>query len=144
MKEIKSRELIFNRQLIRFLMLAIIGLIVILCEGYFYKEDHNLDGLIIGVPLAVIYLIIFLISPIYYVFEENELIIKYFWGLKEIIPYKQIYMILTDVDYRHFLFPLKSLEIFYPHEQKFPLNSTIHKSKRTKRLLQHYTNKEIE
>ena len=92
MKEIKSREIIFNRQLVRFLMLAIIGTIVIFCECYFYKEDRNLDGLIIGIPLAVINFIIILISPIYYVFDENELKIKYFWGLNEIIPYKQIYM----------------------------------------------------
>lgn len=143
MKEIKSREVIFNRQLIRFLMLSIIGSIVIFCECYFYKEDHNLDFLIIGIPLAVINIIIVLLSPIYYVFDENELIIKYFWGLKEIILYKQIYMVLTDVNYK-FLFPLKSFEIFYPHEEKFHLNGTIHKSRRTKRLLQHYTNLEIE
>ncbi|MBR3788584.1 MAG: hypothetical protein IKJ86_01205 [Clostridia bacterium] len=143
MKEIKSREIIFNRQLVRFLMLAIIGTIVIFCECYFYKEDRNLDGLIIGIPLAVINFIIILISPIYYVFDENELIIKYFWGLNEIIPYKQIYMVLTDVNYK-FWFPLKSFEIFYPHEEKFPLNSTIHKSRKTKRLLQYHTNLEIE
>ena len=143
MKEIKSREIIINRQLIRFLILAIIGTIVIFGECYFYKEDHNLDLLIIGIPLAVINLIIVLISPIYYVFDENELIIKHFFGLNEIIPYKQIYMVLTDVNYK-FWFPLKSFEIFYPHEEKFPLNGTIHKSRRTKRLLQHYINLEIE
>ena len=143
MKEIKSREIIFNRQLIRFLILAIIGTIVIFGECYFYKEDRNLDGLIIGIPLAVINFIIIFISPIYYVFDENELIIKHFWGVNEIIPYKQIYMVLTDVNYK-FWFPLKSFEIFYPHEEKFPLNGTIHKSRRTKRLLQHYINLEIE
>lgn len=143
MKEIKSREIIINRQLIRFLILAIIGTIVIFGECYFYKEDRNLDGLIIGIPLAVINFIIILISPIYYVFDENELIIKHFFGLNEIIPYKQIYMVLTDVNYK-FWFPLKSFEIFYPHEEKFPLNGTIHKSRRTKRLLQHYINLEIE
>lgn len=143
MKEIKSKEVIFNRQLIRFLILAIIGAIVIFSECYFYKEDHNLVFLIVGIPLAVINVIIVLISPIYYVFGENELIIKYFFGLKEIIQYKQIYMVLTDVNYK-FWFPPKSYEIFYPHEEKFPLNSTIHKSRKTKRLLQHYTNIEIE
>ena len=143
MKEIKSKEVIFNKQLIRFLILTIIGTIVIFGECYFYKEDHNLDLLFIGIPLAVINLIIVLISPIYYVFDENELIIKYFFGLKEIIPYKQIYMVLTDVNYK-FWFPPKSYEIFYPHEEKFPLNSTIHQSRKTKRLLQHYTNIEIE
>ena len=58
MKEIKSREIIINRQLIRFLILAIIGTIVIFGECYFYKEDRNLDGLIIGIPLAVINFII--------------------------------------------------------------------------------------
>ena len=143
MKEIKSREIIFNRQLIRFLILAIIGTIVIFGECYFYKEDRNLDGLIIGIPLAVINFIIILISPIYYVFDENELIIKHFWGLNEIIPYKQIYMVLTDVNYK-FWFPPKSYEIFYPHEEKFPLNGTIHKSRKTRKLLQHYTDLEIE
>ena len=52
-------------------------------------------------------------------------------------------MVLTDVNYK-FWFPLKNFEIFYPHEEKFPLNSTIHKSRKTKRLLQYHTNLEIE
>jgi hypothetical protein len=143
MTEVKSREVIFNRQLIRFLILAIIGSIVIFSEFYFYEEDHELDFLVIGIPLTVINLVIILISPIYYVFDENELKIKYFFGLNEIIPYKQIYMVLTDVNYK-FWFPIKSFEIFYPHEEKFPLNSTIHKSRKTKRLLQYHTNLEIE
>jgi len=144
MKEIKSKEVIFNRQLVRFLMLTIIGAAVIFNEFYFYEEDHELYFLVIGIPLTVINLVIILISPIYYVFNENELIIKYFWGLKEMIPYNQIYMVLTDVNYKYFWFPPKSYELFYPHEDKFPLNGTIHKSRKTKRLLQHYTNLEIE
>jgi hypothetical protein len=96
MKEIKSKEVIFNRQLVRFLMLTIIGAAVIFNEFYFYEEDHELYFLVIGIPLTVINLVIILISPIYYVFGENELVINYFWGLKEIIPYNKLKITISN------------------------------------------------
>ena len=118
MKEIKSKEIIFNHHQIRFLFWFLCALVIFIFELIILNE---LLISFVGIPLMILLFILILISPTRYIFYDNELIIKHFFGSKEV----------------------KNYYIAYPHKKKFLLCSKVCKSKKAKRLLEYYTNIEI-
>lgn len=143
MKEIKSKEILFNHRQIHFLFWFLCALVIFIFELIVLNE---LFISIVGIPLMILLLIVILISPTHYVFYANELTIKYFFGLKENIKYNEINSIYenSEIGTRDWIRPFKNYYIAYPHKKKFLLCSEVCKSKKAKQLLEYYTNKEIE
>jgi len=142
MKEIKSKEIIFNYRQIHFLFWFLCVLVIFIFELIILNE---LLISVVGIPLMILLLIIILISPTHYIFYDNELIIKHFCGLKENIKYSEINSIyeMSESGTRAWIRPFENYYIAYPHKKKFLLCSKVCKSKKAKRLLEYYTNIEI-
>ena len=140
MKEIKSKETIFNYRQIYFVFCFL------LAWAIFVFDDEGVISFLVALPLMIILLFLILISPTHYIFSKTELTIKHFFGLKETIEYKDIRSIdeFAESGTTAWIRPLKNYYIVYPHKSKFPFQSEILKSKKAKRLLKYYTNLEIE
>lgn len=142
MKELKSKEIIFNHHQIRFLFWFLCALVIFIFELIILNE---LLISFVGIPLMILLFILILISPTHYIFYDNELIIKHFCGLKENIKYNEINSIyeMSESGTRGWIRPFENYYISYPHKKKFLLCSEVCKSKKAKRLLEYYTNIEI-
>lgn len=142
MKELKSKEIIFNHHQIRFLFWFLCALVIFIFELIILNE---LLISFVGIPLMILLFILILISPTHYIFYGNELIIKHFFGSKEVIKYNEINSIyeMSESGTMGWIKPFKNYYIAYPHKKKFLLCSKVCKSKKAKRLLEYYTNIEI-
>lgn len=142
MKELKSKEIIFNHHQIHFLFWFLCALVIFIFELIVFNEFFIS---IVGIPLVILLFILILISPTHYIFYDSELIIKHFCGLKENIKYNEINSIyeMSESGTRGWIKPFKNYYIAYPHKKKFLLCSEVCKSKKAKRLLEYYTNIEI-
>ena len=141
MKEIKLKEIVFNYRILRLIFYFLFSLVILVFA------DGAVLSYFIVIPFMIIFLFLILISPTHYTFTENALTINHLFGIKEIIEYKHIRSVSECIESgtRHWIIPMKYYYIAYPHEQKyFFLASEVRKSKKAKRLLEHYTNKEIE
>ena len=141
MKEIKSKEIIFNHRIIWLTFIFLFALTILIFV------DESVVTFFVALPLMIISMFLILVSPTHYIFSETELTINHFFGLKETIEYKDIRSIdkFNEIGTSSWIIPIKYYYIAYPHEKKhFFLRSEISKSKKAKRLLEYYTNKEIE
>lgn len=141
MKEFKSKEIVFNHRILRLTFYFLFSLIILIFA------DGAVLSFFIVIPLMVLFLFSILISPTHYTFTEKALTINHLFGIKETIEYRNIRSVRECIESgtSHWLIPMKYYYIAYPHEEKFFfLASEVRKSKKAKRLLQHYTNLEIE
>lgn len=141
MKEIKIKEIIFNYRIFRLILYFLFSLAILIFA------DGAVVSFFVAIPLMIILLFLILISPTHYTFSEKALTINHLFGIKETIEYRNIRSVRECIESgtSHWIIPMKYYYIAYPHEEKyFFLASEVRKSKKAKRLLQHYTNKEIE
>ncbi len=143
MKELKSREVLFNRYQFMYLFFLSIGVMAILLDVYIFNDFGIF--FILGILLTILYFSVILTAPIYYVYDKEKLSIIHACGIKEKIYYKDIRWIREGyLVFRSSLPAYKYFEIYYPHKEKFLLKGEVCKSKKAKRLLEYYTKKEIE
>ena len=101
------------------------------------------DGMTMGIVAIVISLCqaaVFLFTPWCYVFSRERLVIKYFFGLEESIPWQDVKSIwpghVSPTRYSR----LETFEFAYYSEEKrlFFMNGIVSKNRKTKRLMKKY------
>lgn len=93
--------------------------------------------------LALLPVFVLLISPLFYVFTEEQVKIVYPLGQKEIIPWQSVRSISLLGSWAGSGHPCYHLA--YPHQdhQPFYVNSEISKTRKTRRLIKRYYKREI-
>ena len=101
-------------------------------------------GLFIGFSVATLFPIFgFLISPMYYVFDEEGVEIIYLWGQKEEIKWNLITSVTLDGSWMARYGEPPHYHIAYPTNKKraFFVSGDISKTKKTKKLITKYYKK---
>lgn len=95
---------------------------------------------IICVVLSFLQIVMLLFTPKCYVFSDECLIIKYFFGLKEYIPWNSVRAITGELEEPAKYFFLESYRIFYySQEKRCPfMQGIVSKNKATTFLLKKY------
>lgn len=107
-----------------------------------------LDCVAIGITLiilGVMQLVLFFLSPRCYIFSKDALTIKYYFSLKESIPWESISSITNDMQKPFKYFYLESYEIYYRSSKKLPffMRGIVSKNKTTTALFKKYCKKNI-
>ena len=103
-------------------------------------------GMTVGFFLAALLpIFVFLISPIYYVFSEESITITYLFGQKEEIKWNSIKSITLYGSWISRGGATPHYHIAYPTNRKraFFINGDISKTRKTKRLIKKYYEKNI-
>ena len=133
---------VFNKRILGFTADMLVFIALTLC---LFRADTVLG--VLGIVLAVIQLVFILISPVCYVFTEDSLTIKYFFGVEEIIPWQKVSSIREhhNFHYKRYIF-LKAYKIDYRSEVKshFIADGTVSKNKQITKLLKEYCPKRFE
>lgn len=93
------------------------------------------------IVLAILQIGFLLIKPRCYVFSRERLVIKYFFGIEENIPWQDIRAIISNLEDPGGLFPiLHSYRFIYYSEekQKFFMQGDVSKNRKIKKLMQKY------
>lgn len=141
----KERKVALNTHLIFFFVLAVIFMSL---AAFFLidSEDGDIFHFIVGFLISVAPIFAIVISPTIYVFEDDKLTIVYFFGIKEIIAWKEIRSIRKMGGWfrgKGRGFPV--YEVIYPQKKKVPffVESCIVSNKKTAKLLKEYYKKNI-
>lgn len=131
-----EKEIAFDNHILPNSLCAFCGFVV----ASFGSWVDEVGFLVLGILLVVSFVTIILISPVYYVFSAENLIICHPFKRREIIHWQDISNIN---EYGSWLSPgligLPHYKIFYRHEKEILfLDGEICKSRKTKRLLQKY------
>ena len=108
--------------------------------------DEGAIGMAIGfAAVALLALFIFLISPMYYVFTNKEIVIIYLWGQKEKIKWIDIRNITLFGSWISRGDATPHYHINYPSQKRlFFMTGDISKTRKTKRLFKNHYGREIE
>ncbi len=103
-------------------------------------------GLAAGFAVAsLLPLFVFLISPMYYIFSEESIVIRYLWGQKEEINWISVRNITLfgswisrggATPHYHFAYPSKKKRVFF-------IRGDVSKTRKTKKLIKKYYKKNI-
>ena len=131
-----SRDIVLNRRMIGVILLALTMIIIAICC---IQENGIAEGvcfLLIGI--ACIFYI--LISPIYFIFAEQEIRIKYWFGLEEWARWDEIKYIDEESDdsgahppnlYSYEITPMQGSRYFF-------MKGRVTKRRRTRKLIHQY------
>ncbi len=94
---------------------------------------------VLGILIVLVFVVILLISPVYYVFSYENVVICHPFKRRETICWDDIRSINK---YGSWFYPKSNgfthYKIYYRHKQQLFLNGEISKSKRTQQLLEKY------
>ena len=141
MKKTTQKHHAFNTQLFFVTAFFIIFLILSVCAAIEYEV-----GLSIGFTVATLLpIFVFLISPLYVTFSDEEIEIIYILGQKEIIKWKNIRYIRLNGAWISRGGGLPHYEVAYPTNAKraFFVRGEIPKTRKTKKYIKMYYKKEI-
>lgn len=131
-----EEEKLINRRIFGF----VLGFFVMLLISLFWFVVDE-DGMGIAfIVLAFFQIVFMLTTPKSYVFSEERLVINYFFGLKENIPWQNVRYVLKNHEkvtrYRY----LGIFEVGYYFEEKRPfyMRGRVSKNKKTKELMKKY------
>ena len=137
-----KREIAINTHL--WLSIVLFSIFILLASlGIREREAWSSVGF--GVA-AFLPLLVFLISPMYYVFSEERVVIIYLWKQKEEIQWSSVRSITMSGSWIGRWDGLPHYHVAYPSKAKraFFLCGDISKTRKTKRLIQAYCKKEID
>ena len=137
-----DEQRIFNKRLLGFIADMLVFAVVTV---WFFRVDNGLG--VLCATLTVIQFFYIFISPIYYVFTDDSLTIKYFFGVEENIPWRKVNSIREHHSFHHKRYAFfKSYKIDYRSEEKqhFLMDGTISKNKQITQLLKEYCPKKFE
>ena len=141
MKKTTQKHYAFNTQLFFVTAFFIIFLILSVCAAIEYEV-----GLSIGFAVATLLpIFVFLISPLYVTFSDEEIEIIYILGQKEIIKWKNIRYIRLNGAWISRGGGLPHYEVAYPTNAKraFFVRGEIPKTRKTKKYIKMYYKKDI-
>lgn len=131
-----EEEKLINRRIFGF----VLGFFVMLLISLFWFVVDE-DGMGIAFIVLAFFQIVFMITtPKSYVFSEERLVINYFFGLKENIPWQNVRYVLNRYEevarYRY----LDIYEVGYYSKEKRPffMRGRVSKNKKTKALMEKY------
>lgn len=136
-----SEEKVFNKRILGFvicffLMLAFSLLWLVLDETVLA---------IACIILSLLQIAFILITPVFYIFSEEKLTIKYFFGREENIFRKNIRAVVKNYEsaFRYTL--LDTYKIYYYSKEKTPfyMQGVVSKNKKTTALLEKYYSKKL-
>ena len=141
MKKAKQKHYAFNTQLFFVIAFFIIFLVLSICAAI-----EREVGLSIGFAVATLLpVFVFLISPLYIAFSDEEIEIVYIMGQREIIKWRNIRCIYFNSSWvsRGGGFP--HYEVAYPTNVKraFFVRGEIPKTRKAKKYIKMYYKKEI-
>lgn len=137
-----EKYIAFNNHILLYSFSAGFGLLLV---SFGLWADENVF-IVFGVFIACIFIIVSLISPTYYIFSNEKVVICHPFKRRETICWDDIRRIKryrswynrSGIRYNHY-------KIYYRHEKEVPfLNGEICRSKRTKKLLQKYYKGNVE
>ncbi|MBE6603842.1 MAG: hypothetical protein E7636_05910 [Ruminococcaceae bacterium] len=141
----KERKIAFNTNHIFFfvLFLIFIGLAIFFLTD---NEDGDIILAIAGFAMAVAPIFAIVISPVIYIFDDDQLTIVYCLGIKEVISWKGI----RSITKRGGWFKgtgrgMPVYEIAYPNKKKIPffVEACVAHNKKTAKLMKEYYKKNI-
>ena len=141
MKKTKQKHYAFNTHLLFVIAFFIIFLFFSICAAIEYEV-----GLSIGFAVATLLpIFVFLISPLYIVFSNEEIEIIYILGQREIIKWKNIRCIYLNGSWISGGGGLPHYELAYPTNVKraFFVRGEIPKTRKTKKYIKMYYKKDI-
>lgn len=136
-----SEEKVINKRIIGFIICFIIMLIF---SSFWFALDET--GLaIICILLSLLQIIFILITPFCYIFSEEHLIIKYFFGLEENIPWQYIRAITINRENAFKYTLLDTYKIYYYSKEKhrFFMQGVVCKNKTTEKFMKKYCPKKL-
>ena len=136
----QKKYIAFNTQLF-YVALGFL-LFLVCCIAAFTEKAYAIGIFCLG--LCLFYIFIFLISPIYTVFTAQDITAVYFWGVREQFPLNQIRSITKAGSWLSRQGP-PEYRIAYPKKKKTPFfaDSSIPKTRKTKKLLKQFYRKDI-
>ena len=141
MNKIKQKYSAFNTQLFFVVAMYLVFLILSICAAI----EHEV-GLSIGFAVATLLpIFVFLISPLYAAFSDEEIEIVYILGQREIIRWKNIRYIRLNGAWISRGGGLPHYEVAYPTNVKraFFVRGEIPKTRKTKKYIKMYYKKDI-
>ena len=136
-----KKEIAVNTHL--FSWLAI--LIAFICLTVWSIIDDSI-GIAIGFGIVCfVYILVFLISPIYFTFSDGDIEIVYTLGMKEYIEIDTIRSITSEGSWVSKGHGTPHFNIAYPRTKKLPffMCGDISKTRKTKKLMAKYCKKKI-
>lgn len=130
----KNKNLAINTHLISCTILLVIFIYLSISSFTEHKVWMSIGFAVVALMPAAV----FLLSPLYFVFDEQEVVIVYTLGKKESIKWKDIKSITAYGSLMGGGLP--SFEIAYPtnEERTFFMRGEIVRNHRTKKLIQKY------
>ena len=141
MQKNKPKYYASNTQLFFVISFFIIFLVLSICAAIDYEV-----GLSIGFAVATLLpIFVFLISPLYITFSDEEIEIVYIMGQREIIKWKNIRCIYLNGSWISRGGGLPHYEVAYPTnvERAFFVRGEIPKTRKTKKYIKMYYKKDI-
>ena len=141
MKKTKQKHYAFNTQLFFVIALFAIFLVLSICAAI-----EREIGLSIGFAVATLLpIFVFLISPLYTAFSDEEIEIVYIMGQREIIKWRNIRSIYLNGSWISRGGGLPHYEVAYPTNVKlaFFVRGEIPKTRKTKKYIRMYYKKDI-
>lgn len=123
----------------------IFAFLIFMLISLFFFATHCIGIVITLFILGALQIILFFISPKYYIFSKERLIIKYSFSLKENIPWQNVKSIVIERESPVKYFYLDSYEIYYFPKVKchFFMRGLVNKNKKTTALFEKYYSKKI-
>ena len=141
MNKTKQKHYAFNTQLFFVIALFAIFLVLSICAAI-----EREIGLAIGFAVATLLpIFVFLISPLYTAFSDEEIEIVYIMGQREIIKWRNIRSIYLNGSWISRGGGLPHYEVAYPTNTKraFFVRGEIPKTRKTKKYIRMYYKKDI-
>ena len=141
MKKTKQKHYAFNPQLFLVIAFFIIFLVLSICAAI-EREVGLSIGFVVATLLPVF---VFLISPLYIAFSDEEIEIVYIMGQREFIKWKNIMCIYLNGAWISRGGGLPHYEVAYPTNVKraFFVRGEIPKTRKTKKYIKMYYKKDI-
>ncbi len=136
----KDCQIAFNSHSVFIFFIALIFVLIFLS----CLMTNEIVGAIFFCLISLCGLFYISVSPIYVLFSETEITIKYFWKQKEQIPWDLIKYIEVGGNWIS-KGPLPYYRIIYPHvpNKFFFVNNEIPRTRRTQKLLHLYWKEKI-
>ncbi len=134
-----EEEKVINKRIFKFFVTFIICFPVGLFSFCF---DKAIGGLIL--VIAIMSLVIMIMTPIRYIFSQERVVIKYFFGLEENIAWDKLLWIHTCYEPKSIYLQVYELHYFHKEKKKrFYMNGEISKNKKTTELMKKYCPKKF-
>ena len=131
-----SEEKVINKRLFGFLSAFFV--ILLLSFTFFWFDEKGM-----GIALifhALLQLVFIIITPRLYIFSRERLMIKYFFGFEENIPWQNVRAITQwyEEPGRFFYLSIYRIDYYSKEKQKFFMQGEVTKNRKTKKLFEKY------